>query len=343
MPRLILAGDVGGTKTWLGLFSLDGPRLIPREIQRYPTLEFDGLTTLVASFLDQTGAAAQVVAACFGVAGPVQNNASTLTHVPWMIDGSDLGARFGLRSVWLLNDLVAMAHAIPALTESELARLQTGVPSTDGSAALIAPGTALGEACLHQVDGLLIPAPSEGGHTDFAARTPRELDLAKTLIVRNGRVALEDVVSGRGLINLFFLTHQSRKCEARLRPEEPLNVELPAKISAAALAGACGACVEALDLFVSALGAAAGNLALRSLATAGVYLGGGIAPHILPLLQSGPFLDAFRDKGAMRPLLERMPVSVILRPDAALLGAAVYARDGLRRGVRTPPASQQLG
>ena len=343
MPRLILAGDVGATKTWLGLFSLDGPRLTPLATRRYPTLEFDALATIVARFLDQTGAPAQVAAACFGVAGPVQNNASTLTHVPWVVYGSDLGARFKLRFVWLLNDLVAMAHAIPVLTESELARLQTGVPPTDGSAALIAPGTALGEACLHRVDGRLVPAPSEGGHTDFAARTPRELELARILIARNGRVALEDVVSGLGLINLFSLTHHSRKCEARLRSDGPLDAELPAKISRAALAGACGACVETLGLFASALGAAAGNLALRSLATAGVYVGGGIAPHILPILQSGPFLDAFRDKGSMRPLLERMPVSVILRPDAALLGAAVYARDGLRRGAGTPPANRQPG
>ena len=332
MSRLILAGDVGGTKTWLGLFSPDRPRPTPLETRRYPTLEFDALTPMVARFLDQTGAADQVAAACFGVAGPVQSNASMLTHVPWVVDGSDLRARFGLESVWLLNDLVAMAHAVAALTGPELARLQTGVPQTDGSVALIAPGTALGEACLHRVDGLLVPAPSEGGHTDFAARTPRELELARTLIARKGRVALEDVVSGLGLTNLFSLTHQSRECEVHLRQDGSPNPELPASISGAAMADACKACVETLDLFVSALGAAAGNLALRSMATAGVYIGGGIAPRILPFLQSGRFQHAFRDKGPMRPLLERMPVSVILRPDAALLGAAVYALRSLRRG-----------
>lgn len=329
---LILAGDVGGTKTWLGLFSLDGTRLAPLESQRYPTLEFDALTTIVARFLDETGAASQITAACFGVAGPVQHNASRLTHVPWVVDGSDLATRFNLRSVWLLNDLVAMAHAVPVLSESELARLQTGAPSPDGNAALIAPGTGLGEAALYRVEHRLVPAPSQGGHADFAARTPRELELTRTLIAAHGRVALEDVVSGRGLVTLFTLTHQSRACDASLRSDPPRHADLPAKISSAALAGTCGACVEALDLFTSALGAAAGNLALRAMATAGVYVGGGIAPQILPLLQAGPCLEAFRDKGSMRPLLERMPLSVILRPDAALLGAAAYARDGLRLG-----------
>ena len=166
----------------------------------------------------------------------MHHNRSTLTHVPWVLDGSDLGSQLGVEQVWLLNDLVAMAHAIPALVEPDLARLQSGAPRTDGSAALISPGTALGEALLHRVDGQLIPAPSEGGHSDFAARTARELELARTLIAANGRIALEDVVSGRGLINLFSLTHRSRECEAHVGSDELEAPELPALISKTALA-----------------------------------------------------------------------------------------------------------
>ena len=194
-----------------------------------------------------------------------------------------------------------------------------------GNAALIAPGTGLGAAGLHAGGDRLIPVPSEGGHTDFAARTPRELELVAVLSARRERVALEDVVSGPGLVNLHTFTHRSTRCVSCSLPDEPDRQ--PAAITAAALDGGCGACVETLDLFVSALGAAAGNLALRTYATAGLYLGGGIAPQILPALRTGRFLEALVDKGPMRPLLEQVPVSVILEQRAALVGAAVAARD----------------
>jgi glucokinase len=331
MSSLILAGDVGGTKTWLGLFRPDRPRPTPVETRRYQTLEFDALAQIVALFLEQHGTSDRIAAACFGVAGPVQRNVATLTHVSWVIDGTDLATQLGLESAWLLNDLIATSHAVATLADSELACLQPGVRDDDSSVALIAPGTFLGEALLHRVEGRLRPAPSEGGHTDFAPRNPRELELARTRIASHGRIALEDVVSGHGLLNLFSFTHRSRACQAGLEVDGPPNMSLPSAISSAAMKNRCVACAETLDLFVSALGAAAGNLALRSVATAGVYIGGGIAPHILPWLQSGRFLDAFRDKGPMRPLLERTPVSVILRSDAALLGAAAYAHDRLPR------------
>ena len=325
MSRLILAGDVGGTKTWLGLFTLDGPRPSLLETRRYPTLEFDALTPMVARFLDRTGATGQVAAACFGVAGPVRANVSTLTNVPWEVDGAEIGSRLGIATVRLLNDLEAMACAVPLLAAQELAVIQPGAPIAGGNAALIAPGTGLGEAGLLAVGDRLVPVPSEGGHTDFAARTPRELELVAVLSARRERVALEDVVSGPGLVNLHTFTHRSTRCVSCSLPDEPDRQ--PAAITAAALDGGCGACVEALDLFVSALGAAAGNLALRTYATAGLYLGGGIAPQILPALRTGRFLEALVDKGPMRPLLEQVPVSVILEQRAALVGAAVAARD----------------
>lgn len=325
MSRLILAGDVGGTKTWLGLFTLDGPRPSLLETRHYPTLEFDALTPMVARFLDRTGATGQVAAACFGVAGPVRANVSMLTNVPWEVDGAEIGSRLGIATVRLLNDLEAMACAVPLLAAQELAVIQPGAPVAGGNAALIAPGTGLGEAGLLAVGDRLVPVPSEGGHTDFAARTPRELELVAVLSARRERVALEDVVSGPGLVNLHTFTHRSTRCVSCSLPDEPDRQ--PAAITAAALDGGCGACVEALDLFVSALGAAAGNLALRTFATAGLYLGGGIAPQILPALRTGRFLEALVDKGPMRPLLEQVPVSVILEQRAALVGAAVAARD----------------
>ena len=325
MSRLILAGDVGGTKTWLGLFATDRPRPSLVDTRRYSTLEFAALAPMVARFLDQTGAAGQIAAACLGVAGPVQANVSRLTNVPWVVDGAEIGSRLGIASVRLLNDLEAMACAVPLLDAHELAVIQPGTPVGGGNAALIAPGTGLGETGLHAVGDRLIPVPSEGGHTDFAARTPRELELVAMLSASRGRVALEDVVSGPGLVNLHTFTHRSIRCASRSLPDGPN--QRPAAITAAALDGGCAACVETLDLFVSALGAAAGNLALRTLATAGLYLGGGIAPQILAALRTGRFLEALVDKGPMRRLLEQVPVSVILEQRTALVGAAIAALD----------------
>ena len=325
MSRLILAGDVGATKTWLGLFELDGPRPSPIETRRYTTLEFDALMLIVTRFLDQTGAAGQIAAACFGVAGPVRDNISKLTNVPWVVDGSELASSLGIAFVRVLNDLEAMARAVPRLARHELAVIQTGTPAIGGNAALIAPGTGLGEAGLHAIGDRLIPMPSEGGHTDFAARTPREFELVSMLSARQERVALEDIVSGPGLINLHTFTHRSVRCAGRPLPDDPHL--RPAAITVAALDGCCEACVEALDLFVSALGAAAGNLALRTLATAGLYVGGGIAPRILPALKTGRFFESLVDKAPMRPLLEQLPVSVILEPQSALIGAAIEAHD----------------
>ncbi len=344
MSQLILAGDVGGTKTWLGLFTLDGPRPSLLETGRYTTLEFDTLTPMVTRFLDRTGAADRIAAACFGVAGPVRANVSRLTNVPWVVRGNEIGARLGIAAVRLLNDLEAMGRAVPLLTARELAVIHPGTAVTGGNAALIAPGTGLGEASLHAVDGKLIPMPSEGGHTDFAARTPRELELVSVLSLRQGRVALEDIVSGPGLVVLHTFTHQATRCAVATLPND--TGRQPAAITAAALDGDCPACVDALDLFVSALGAAAGNLALRTLATAGLYLGGGIAPQILPALRTGRFLDALVDKGPMRPLLEQVPVSVILDQQAVLVGAAIAARDLIATpdiGSRTPDAERADG
>jgi glucokinase len=244
-----------------------------------------------------------------------------------MADLGPIAARFKNTPAELMNDLEAMATAVPVLDTDELATLQSGVADPSGNAALVAAGTGLGQALLHNVDGRFLAVASEGGHADFAARTPREHALVAELARAYGRVDNERVISGPGLVNIFRFTHSAREAR-RTCPIAGADIdaaELPANITATALDEGCPACVETLEIFVEAYGAEAGNLALRSVATAGVYLGGGIAPKILPALRSGVFMDAFLDKEPMVDMLRTMPVSVILNPQAGLLGAAVRA------------------
>ena len=321
---VILAGDIGGTKSLVGVFRPEGERPEPAVVREYATGDFDSLLHLVETFLDETGTT-RVEAACFGVAGPVMGLVARLTNVPWLADATPVVERLDCPTR-LINDLVAMAYAVPVLGPDELAVLQEGTPEPDGNAALIAAGTGLGEALLHNVHGRFVPLASEGGHADFAPRTPREFELAAHLTRTYGRVDNERVISGRGLLNLHGFTHGdgdwSRGCPAMGDGE---HVDVPAAITKAGLDRRCPACVEALELFVAAYGAEAGNLALRGAATAGVYIGGGIAPRILPALESGRFMDAFRDKDPMTDWLRAMPVSVILNRSAGVLGAAIRA------------------
>jgi glucokinase len=324
---MLLAGDIGGTKTLLGLFEPAGERPRPLVVREYATLDFDSLEELVQVFVDDTLAESQLRGVCLGVAGPVTGLTARLTNVPWLADASVFAERWPDCPVQLLNDLESMAHAVPVLDPEELAVLQAGVPVPSGNAALIAAGTGLGEALLHNVRGAFVPSASEGGHADFAARTPRELALVEHLTAIHGRVDNDRVISGPGLSNLFRFTHGFQEGTGTCPSIGP-DVEqgdLPAAISASALAGRCAQCAEALAMFIDAYGAAAGNLALRSVATAGVYIGGGIAPKILPALEDGPFLEAFRAKDPLVDLLRMIPVSVILNPAAGLLGAAVFA------------------
>jgi glucokinase len=202
--------------------------------------------------------------------------------------------------------------------------LQAGEALRGGNIALIAAGTGLGEALLHNIDGRFVPSPSEGGHADFSARTEREIALVRHLTARYGRADVEHVVSGRGLVNIHRATHTT-PCAAAVDLEDP---HAPAAISTAALEQQCPGCVETLDLFVEAYGAESGNLALRSVSTAGLFIGGGIAPKILPALSTGLFMRAFLSKPPLESMLERMPVKVILNAQAGLLGAAVYAAGG---------------
>ncbi len=320
----LLAADVGGTKTVCGLYAAGGRRPRPLAVERFTTLDHESLEALLAVFLARRAAGATVDAAVLGVAGPVRGGASDLTNVPWRVEAAAVAARFDIPAVRLLNDLEAMGRVVAVLADDEVTTLQAGQPAADGNAALIAPGTGLGETLLHRVNGRLVPVAGEPGHTDFAARTPAEIDLLRALTRRFGRVSWEHVLSGPGLAYIHSCVHGSETC-----PDvgSAAFEDLPRRITASALERRCPRCVETLELFTGALGAEAGNLGLRALATAGVYIGGGIAPRILPLLASPIFGEAFRAKGPMEGLLAAMPVHVIRLADPALLGAAVAARD----------------
>jgi glucokinase len=321
---MILACDIGGTNTRLGLFESARPR--PRRLttRSFATLDFPDLPTMIAAFLQSESIdRATIDRACFGVAGPVVDNGAQLTHVPWRIEGQAVANAFDLKRVRVLNDLVAMAYAVPVLDDSELHTLQQGEPVPGGNIALVAAGTGLGVALLHPVDGRIVPSPTEAGHADFAPRTEREIALLRDLTARFGRADVEHVVAGRGLVNIYRVAHPG-PCAAAVDLEDP---EAPTAISTAALARRCAGCVEVLDFFVESYGAAAGNLALGMLSTGGVFIGGGIAPKILPALTSGIFLNAFRAKSPFESLMSKMPVKVILNAEAGLLGAAVFGVD----------------
>lgn len=324
--RMLLAADIGGTKTLIGLYERGSDRPTPIVTREYATLDFESFEELVETFLDETQRGA-IDALCAGIAGPVNGHVARLTSAPWIADADAIAVRLGGCRTSLLNDLETMASCIPVLESHELRVLQEGVADPGGNAAVIAAGTGLGEALLHNMDGTFIPAASEGGHADFAARTPRELDMAADLIRTHGRIEVERVVSGKGLVNVFRFTHNARDARSACDqiPRDIEGPELAAAVSASALERRCPRCVEALDMFVAAYGAEAGNLALRYMATAGVYIGGGIAPKILPAIVSGGFMDAFLDKEPMTDLLRTFPVQVILNPAAGLLGAAVRA------------------
>ena len=319
---MLLAGDIGGTKTLLGLFDPVPARPRAIAVRTYGTLDYGDLPAMIAAFLKEAASSLMPIdTACFGVAGPVMDEAAELTNVPWRVNAREVARAFGWQRVMLLNDLAAMAYAVPALHESEVHNLQKGVALPSGNIALIAAGTGLGEGLLHNIDGRLVPSPSEGGHADFSARTEREIAIMRDLTVRYGRADLEHVVSGRGLVNIHRVAHRA-PCAANVDLDQP---DAPARISAAALERRCPGCAETLEIFVEAYGAAAGNLALRTVSTGGVFIGGGIAPKILPALTTGAFMRAFRAKPPLDAILAAMPVKVILNAEAGLLGAAVFA------------------
>jgi glucokinase len=321
---MVLAGDIGGTKTNLGLFGMGKKRPVPKVIETYPSRQAPNLASIVEEFLGTHNVS--IASACFGVAGPVKNGRCKTTNLPWDVSEKKLKNRFGFRQVRLINDLTATAYAVPLLTGRELFSLNRGRKSKRESLGLIAPGTGLGMALLVWRDGNYAPVPSEGGHSDFAPQNQTEIALWQYLHVRVGHVSVERVLSGPGLFIIYcWLKFTGQESEPAWLADK-MNKDDPSKvISEAALVEKEPLCVKALDLFVSILGATAGNLALTGLTRGGIYLGGGIAPKVLPKLQENLFMTAFVNKGRFRPLLEDTPVRVILNDKAALLGAAYRA------------------
>lgn len=322
--EIILAGDAGGTKTKIALFSLRGGKLAPVAQWGFASKDYPDLESIVREALSKKKARPE--RACFGVAGPVVEGKSRTTNLPWSLDAAKIARSSGIGSVALINDLEATAYGIFTLDPAELATLNPGRPQPRANRAVIAAGTGLGEAILFWDGKGYRPSASEGGHADFAPRNPLEIDLLRYLMARLGHVSYERVVSGPGLFNIYnFLKESGRFDEPSWLAERLAREDPGAAISEAALEGGAEICAQALDVLVSIYGAEAGNLALKAQALGGLYLGGGIAPKILNKLKDGTFLRAFTDKGRYVDFLSSIPVHVILNEEAALRGAAHYA------------------
>ena len=317
-----LAGDIGGTHTRLALFAPGTPE--PAALEIYSSRDHDGLEAMVRAFLEVHPAT--IEQACFGVAGPVRHGRVKTTNLAWPVDAASLAAVLGLERVGLVNDLVANAYGIAELGPNDVATLNEGDPAAGGNAAVVSAGTGLGEAGLFWDGTRHHVFASEGGHTDFGPRNDAETALRTHLAAQHAHVSYERVCSGMGLVAIYGFLRSGGEPEpdwlaAELAQHDPGGV-----ISRAGLAGRDPVCVQALEMMVSIYGAEAGNLTLKLLATGGVYLGGGIAPQILPKLQDGGFMAAFIAKGRFADLLEHVPVHVILNDRTALLGAARLAR-----------------
>lgn len=325
---MILAGDIGGTHTRLALFAPDAG-WIPSVERIYSSRAYAGIEEVLHAFLNEQEG--RPTAVCLGVAGPVREGRCVTTNLPWVVDDAALRELLGAPA-WLLNDLEANAYGLATLEPADIETLQPGAPEATGNMAIIAAGTGLGQAGLVWDGTTHRPFATEGGHASFAPACPDDDALLQWLRTRYDHVSWERVVSGPGLVALHAFLRESR-ADGLLSAPDPTTGEADpgAAIARAALAGTSPLAVTALDWFVRLYGAEAGNLALKTMATGGVWLGGGIAPRILPKLRSGGFLEAFRAKGRMRPLLEAVPVRVVLSDRTALRGAARFAR--LRLGA----------
>jgi glucokinase len=321
---IVLAGDVGGTKTNLALYDKRGSGLIPIRETSLQSRQFDSLEAAIQRFLEG-GPRQALDAACLGVAGPVVEGRCVATNLPWIIDEQVLSRAIPAAKVRLLNELEAAGYGVLILPANELRTLQAGVPKR-GSMAVIAAGTGLGEAMIVREGERRVVIATEGGHTDFAPRGDLEEDLLKYLRKEFGRVSVERILAGPGFFNLYrFLrdtgwAKESPEVADKVRSGDPAAV-----ITSRAGSDGDPLCVKAVEMFVSIYGAEAGNLALKTLAVGGVVVAGGIAPRIIDWMTTGNFMTAFKDKGRLSPLMDGIPVQVALNPKAPLLGAAEVA------------------
>lgn len=320
---MILAGDIGGTNTRLSFFEGTPDHLKPLSIEVFPSPQYKGPGEIIKKFLATHNH--KVDAACFGLPGAVVDGKVQTPNLPWIVDANQLASDLGLQHVDLINDLFANAHGIALLQDSDFVVLNPGT-SHHGNRALISAGTGLGEAGLLEEGGGYRPFPSEGGHADFAPRNELEIELLRHLLGRFEHVSFERVLSGPGLFNIYqFLRDTKRAEEPSWLKDEIAHGDPSAAIAKSALASKAGISVQALDIFVSIYGAEAGNLALKVVATGGVFIGGGIAPKIVEKLKGPAFMKAFSEKGRVGPLLANTPVRVITNDKTALLGSGRVA------------------
>lgn len=330
----ILAGDIGGTKTNLAILRVvddpHGDTIVVETNRRYPSTSHASLGAIIREFLGSLPSAPRLACAGFGVPGVVENGRAKPTNLAWAVDAEELEREFSIPKVELMNDLAANAYGIAELNAGDFAVIAEGQPAAEGNRCVVSPGTGLGMAGLYWDGARHHVWACEGGHCDFAPRTEVEAALFEYLQIQFGHVSAERVVSGMGIQNIYkFLRETGRGKElpevaAAMLAEDPGKV-----ISRFADAGKCPMCAETLEIFVACLAAEAGNMALKSMATGGVYLGGGVPVMLLDRLRGVGFAHAFCDKGRMRPLMESIPVRVVLNDQAALLGAARHAVDAL--------------
>ena len=326
---MLLAGDIGGTKTNIGIYSPEkGPRE-PLFESTFHSSQYSSLEMLVSKFLSQVSI--KIDYASFGVAGPVVGGRARITNLPWVIEEDQLMVSLDLKSVRLFNDLEAIAYGVNLLEEEDLHTLNKGVPIPRGTLAVIAPGTGLGEAFLIWEGERYRAYPSEGGHTDFGPNSDLEIDLLRSFQKKFGHVSYERICSGHGLPHIYdylkeigYAEEPSWLAEKLAATSDPTQVIVNAAVDTKK---SCKLCATTLSVFVSALGAEAGNLALKVMATGGVYLGGGIPPRIISLLDTETFMDCFTNKGRFSELISRIPVHVICNGKIALMGAALYGLD----------------
>lgn len=323
---MILAGDVGGTKVHLALYGFENGELSHVRDEKFPAQEYTGLEVVTKKFLAESGDP-EVTAACFGVPGPVRHGRLKLTNLPWVLDCAELSNGLDISHLFLINDLEANGYGIAELHSDQIHSLSEGDASAVGNRGLVSAGTGLGEAILVWNGKMHVPMASEGGHCDFAPRNEIEIDLLRYLQRKlKGRVSFERVVSGIGLKNIYSFLRDEKKMEEPTWLKERMQSEDPnAVIGGVGEDGSNELCAKTLEMFASAYGAEAGNLALKVLSVGGLYLGGGIAPKILKTMKDGAFMKAFTDKGRLSDLLIHTPVRIILESRAALMGAAAYA------------------
>lgn len=328
---MILAGDIGGTSSRLGLFEIQNGSLRLVGKRTFPSQNYQSLCEIASEFLFQNGRP-KMKAACFGVAGPVNLGRVVFPNLMWDTHDLTLARRLGIENVKLINDLEANAYGISALAPDEMVTIQSGAPNATGNAAVISAGTGLGEAGLFWTGSEHIPFACEGGHADFAPRNELESELLLYLGAKFGRVSYERVLSGNGLQLLYeFLRDVKGHAETPALAAEMRSGNPSAVITRAGLEKTCWLCMWALDWYASLYGAEAGNLALKMMATGGVYIGGGIAPKIIQKLKEPAFIEAFLSKGRMRELLSSVPVRVIMNDQTALMGAARVAEQLVTR------------